>query len=86
MAKFVGRRLLHLLPVLFAVTLLKVTAFDLSQVRFGYRILSFLGLGLLLLATSVLYGRLGPRLLRPEQEAAPRLDGGGGEEHVRLQP
>ena len=44
---------------LFAVTLLKVVAVDLSGVGAGYRILSFLGLGGLLLATSVLYGRLG---------------------------
>ena len=38
--------------------------------EFGYRNLSFLGLGLLLLATSVLYGRLSPKLLQargPEQ-------------------
>ena len=44
---------------LFAVTLLKVVAVDLAGVGAGYRILSFLGLGGLLLATSVLYGRLG---------------------------
>ena len=44
---------------LFAVTLLKVVAVDLSGVGAGWRILSFLGLGGLLLATSVVYGRLG---------------------------
>ena len=44
---------------LFAVTLLKVVAVDLSGVGAGWRILSFLGLGGLLIATSVLYGRLG---------------------------
>jgi uncharacterized membrane protein len=49
---------------LFAVTLVKVGAVDISQVRYGYRVLSALGLGLLLLATSVLYGRLSPRLLQ----------------------
>ncbi len=48
---------------LFAATLFKVALIDLGEVRYGYRILSFLGLGLLLLATSVLYGRLSPRLL-----------------------
>jgi uncharacterized membrane protein len=49
--------------VLFGVTLIKVLLADLSQVQFGYRILSLVGLGLLLLATSVLYGRLSPKLL-----------------------
>jgi hypothetical protein len=45
--------------VLFAVTLLKVVIVDLAGVGAGWRILSFLGLGALLLLTSVLYGRLG---------------------------
>lgn len=54
---------------LFGVTLLKVVAVDMSQVEFGYRILSFMGLGLLLLATSVLYGRVGSRLLREARQA-----------------
>jgi uncharacterized membrane protein len=48
---------------LFAVTLFKVGVFDLSQVKTGYRILSSIGLGLLLLGTSVLYGKLSPILL-----------------------
>ncbi len=48
---------------LFAVTLLKVGTVDMSQVGTGYRILSFVGLGGLLLGTSVLYGRLSLRLL-----------------------
>jgi uncharacterized membrane protein len=48
---------------LFAVTAAKVMLVDLSQVQTGYRILSFLGLGLLLLGTSVLYGKLSPVLL-----------------------
>ena len=42
-----------------AVTLLKVVIVDLAGVAAGWRVLSFLGLGGLLLATSVLYGRLG---------------------------
>ena len=42
---------------LFAVTGVKVVVVDLAQVSTGYRILSFLALGLLLLGTSVLYGR-----------------------------
>jgi len=49
---------------LFGVTVLKVLLIDLREVRFGYRILSLLGLGLLLLATSVVYGKLGAKRLR----------------------
>ncbi len=57
---------------LFALTLAKVALFDLSRVEHGYRILSTLGLGLLLLGTSVLYGKLSPRLLaRREADAEP---------------
>ena len=48
---------------LFAVTLLKVGVIDLQSAATGYRILSFMGLGGLLLGTSVLYGKLSPRLL-----------------------
>jgi uncharacterized membrane protein len=48
---------------LFALTLVKVVLVDLGDVGRGYRILSFLGLGLLLLGTSVLYGKLSPLLL-----------------------
>jgi uncharacterized membrane protein len=48
---------------LLAFTLLKVVTVDLGQVSTGYRILSFLGLGLLMLGTSVLYGKLSPKLL-----------------------
>ena len=53
---------------LLAVTLLKVVLIDMSQVQAGYRILSFMGLGALMLGTSVLYGKLGPRLLREDEE------------------
>jgi uncharacterized membrane protein len=58
---------------LLAITLLKVVIVDLGQVSTGYRILSFLGLGLLMLGTSVLYGKLSPRLLKEDQstEASP---------------
>jgi len=49
--------------ILFALTLAKVGIFDLSHASAGYRFLSFIGLGGLLLVTSVLYGRLSPRLL-----------------------
>ena len=51
---------------LLALTLLKVMAIDLSQVSRGYRILSFVGLGMLMLGTSVLYGKLSPKLLGAE--------------------
>jgi uncharacterized membrane protein len=51
---------------LFALTLIKVVLVDLESVGHGYRILSFMGLGLLLLGTSVLYGKLSPRLLAIE--------------------
>lgn len=54
---------------LFAVTLLKVVLLDMSQVQTGYRVLSFLGLGLLMMGTSVLYGKLSPVLLRDRQTA-----------------
>jgi len=47
---------------LFAVTLAKVVLIDMEQVSTGYRVLSFLGLGALLLGTSVLYGKLSPKL------------------------
>jgi uncharacterized membrane protein len=42
-----------------------------NQVQAGYRILSFIGLGALLMGTSVLYGKLGPRLLRVDGDAEP---------------
>jgi uncharacterized membrane protein len=48
---------------LLAITLAKVVLVDLGQISTGYRVLSFMGLGLLLLGTSVLYGKLSPRLL-----------------------
>ena len=62
---------------LFAVTLLKVVLLDMSQVQTGYRVLSFLGLGLLLMGTSVLYGKLSPMLLRKtddDSDAAHPID------------
>jgi uncharacterized membrane protein len=49
--------------VLFALTLVKVVFVDLANAGEGYRVLSFLGVGLLLLGTSVLYGKLSPKLL-----------------------
>ncbi|HEX8322468.1 MAG TPA: DUF2339 domain-containing protein, partial [Tepidisphaeraceae bacterium] len=46
---------------LLGVTLLKLTLVDLAGAGTGWRILSFLGLGVLLLATSVLYGKFRQR-------------------------
>jgi uncharacterized membrane protein len=43
--------------VLLAVSVVKVFLFDVSQLSQGYRILSFLGLGVLLLAVSFVYQR-----------------------------
>lgn len=48
---------------LLALTLAKVVLVDLGSISTGYRVLSFMGLGILLLGTSVLYGKLSPRLL-----------------------
>ncbi|MDW8263116.1 MAG: DUF2339 domain-containing protein, partial [Phycisphaerales bacterium] len=55
---------------LFAITLLKVVVLDLSAASTGLRILSFFGLGVLLLATSILYGKVSPRLLAHGDEAS----------------
>jgi uncharacterized membrane protein len=48
---------------LLAITLVKIVVVDLGHISTGYRVLSFMGLGLLMLGTSVLYGKLSPRLL-----------------------
>jgi hypothetical protein len=47
---------------LLAITLGKVLTVDMAEVRYVYRVLSFLGVGLLLVATSVGYSRLAPLL------------------------
>lgn len=54
---------------LLGITLLKVVFVDLANAGTGWRILSFLGLGIILLATSVLYGRLSPKLLEKFAES-----------------
>lgn len=56
---------------LFAVTLLKIVLVDLGQISTGDRVLSFMGLGVLLMGTSVLYGKLSPRLLNTAPAPAP---------------
>ena len=43
--------------LLLAVTIIKVFLFDMSALSQGYRILSFLGLGVLLFAVSYVYQR-----------------------------
>lgn len=48
---------------LFAMTVVKVFIVDLQNVSTGWRTLSFIGLGLLLMGTSVLYGKFSPRIL-----------------------
>jgi uncharacterized membrane protein len=47
---------------------LKVVLVDLSSAGTGWRILSFIGLGVLLLGTSVLYGKFSPVLLGEREE------------------
>jgi uncharacterized membrane protein len=54
---------------LFGLTLAKIFFVDLAGAAQGYRILSFIALGLLLLGTSVLYGKLSPRLLATNDAA-----------------
>lgn len=51
---------------LFAVVCGKVVLIDLAVAGAGFRILSFFGLGVLLLGTSVLYGKVSPKLLGEE--------------------
>jgi uncharacterized membrane protein len=51
---------------LFGITILKVFFGDLAQLQQIYRVLSFIGLGLLLLLTSYLYQRMRDRLLGEE--------------------
>lgn len=43
---------------LFAITLAKVLLLDMRHVHYGYRVVALVSLGLLLLATSVLYGKV----------------------------
>jgi hypothetical protein len=47
---------------LLGATLIKIVAVDLSGAGTGWRILSFIGLGAVLLGTSVLYGKYGERM------------------------
>ena len=53
---------------LLAITLVKVLTVDMAEVGNVYRVLSFLVVGLLLVATSVGYARLAPRLAVDETD------------------
>lgn len=56
---------------LLGITLLKIVFVDLASAGTGWRILSFIGVGFFLLLTSVLYGKLSPKLLgKPDEERA----------------
>lgn len=48
---------------LLAATLLKVLLVDMSDVEYIYRVLSFIGVGLLFVLTSIAYAKMSPRLL-----------------------
>ncbi len=53
---------------LFGIALLKVVLFDMNHVQYGYRIIAMLGLGMLLLTTSVIYGKASRDLHCQERE------------------
>ncbi|HLN28021.1 MAG TPA: DUF2339 domain-containing protein [Gemmataceae bacterium] len=69
---------------LFGATLLKVAILDISQVEYGYRVLSLIGLGLVLLVTSVLYGYVSPKLLNAERPQDEAVRPAANEENVIL--
>jgi uncharacterized membrane protein len=56
---------------LLGAALLKIVIVDMSQVRYGYRVLSFLGLGAILLIVSVMYGKISPQLIQHPPEPSP---------------
>jgi uncharacterized membrane protein len=55
---------------LLGAALLKIVIIDMSQVRYGYRVLSFLGLGAILLIVSVMYGKISPQLVQHSEPPA----------------
>jgi len=77
MIRYVGLALLTL-------TVGKVLVIDLARVPTVYRVVSFLGVGLLLVATSVAYTKLAPKLLGTSEptdsEKETRPHAAGGEE------
>jgi len=56
---------------LLAVTLGKVLIVDMARVRYLYRVLSLLGVGLVCMACSIAYAKLASRLRRPPETARP---------------
>lgn len=71
---------------LLTVTLLKVLIVDMGDVEYIYRVLSFIGVGLLFVLTSIAYAKLSPRLLGELGRAGGPDSGtleGGAEEEAR---
>jgi uncharacterized membrane protein len=64
MARFKALRLLGI--TLLAITILKVFVVDLTTLEKGYRIAAFVGLGVLVLAVSLLYQKRRPRDNSPD--------------------
>jgi uncharacterized membrane protein len=60
--------------LLFAVTIVKVLAFDLAHQAMIYRIISFVVLGVLLLLASFLYQRVSARFAPPATQSPPPAD------------
>lgn len=56
---------------LMAAAALKALIFDLADIGQGWRVISVLGVGLMMLAVAVLYGKLAARLTRPAPDATP---------------
>ncbi len=52
---------------LLALTLAKVVTVDMAEVRYVYRVMSFIGVGLLLVATSVGYSKLAPKMMAAKE-------------------
>jgi uncharacterized membrane protein len=56
---------------LLGVTVAKLFLFDLATLTAGYRVVSFIGLGLLLLGGALVWQRLRPRALADLRETPP---------------
>jgi uncharacterized membrane protein len=56
---------------LMGVAALKALSYDLAGIGQGWRVISVLGVGLMMLAVAVLYGKLAARLDRPPDPPAP---------------
>ncbi len=60
---------------LLAVTLLKVVVVDMGDVQYIYRVMSFIGVGLLFVLTSIGYAKMSPRLLADDRPDSTADDG-----------